>query len=220
MIDGIETTPSNPTGNISTARLLKKYDRQINTIGKQQFFRTAEMRLTEFLEQATALREKLATTEFPAGGNILVVTCLPFGSLVQRLRKIHCGQNVGVCDCKLNELKTAYPPKTLYVLVGVDDGRERRLNGEAVACRPETILALVEPRHSLDAWKGADMVLNYPSILHQQGLLLGKTSINGAATALWIRHGEPVFGSTRGASFRRCSSIKWAVPSYQELVTL
>jgi len=207
-------------GQSSNRGILKKFDEQIKRIRGKHPVLLGGMKRKEFDCQANRLRQKLEVITETPNGNILIVTCLPFGSLAMRMRRISCDRHAGVCDCNLATLETKYPPKTLYALVGVNDGRERRLQSNGNAEIDWRIINdQVKPHHPLTAWAGIDLALLYPNVLRQHGLIFGHTAIRNAATALWIYRGQPTFGSTGGKRFKRCSGFRFGIPSYQTLVT-
>lgn len=211
-------THTNGNGN---HRLLKHYERQVECLRKGSLFLLAELKKRAFEEQAEALGKCLRILTDPPVGNISVVTCLPFGSLKKRMHGLICGKHRGICDCKLGSLQTKYPPNSLYALVGVNEGRERRVhvNGNGTTA-PTHIQGLVEPEQAFTAWAAVDMALLYPSLLKQHGLIAGQTALGSAASALWLYRGLPFFGSTCGEAFQRSVHCRWGVPSYQMLVTI
>lgn len=205
-------------------RLLEKYARQIEHLLKAKFFENAKMGRKVFIGQAEMLKDKLRKITDLPDGEIPILVCLPPGSLIKRVRRIRCGRNAGWCDCNLNALRTNRPSRTLYALIGVCDGRQHRLsgNGEADAHR-DIIREIVAPRQSMNAWEGMELLTQNPETLRQHGLVFGETTIKNAATAIWIRLGQPLFGSTEGKKFREAwndSRTHWGIPSYTQKVVL
>lgn len=220
----LSTVPNNGHSvETPTKRIVKNFDHQIRYMVKQQIFLHAGMKRKCFLDQARTLRDKLESIEVIQTGNVRIITCLPFSSLINRMRGLRCGRNTGTCVCSLDELETTYPPNNLYSLVEVNDGRDRRFerggNRQLLHIK-EMVQSVVSPDEPFTAWAGVDLAILYPNILQQQGFIFGQTSIAGAPTALWLDNGLPTFGSIRGKSFNRHAGGRWAIPSYQKLVTI
>jgi hypothetical protein len=215
----------NPQQNNSASRVLERYDYQIARIWAVWKERIGQLGMNrkEFLFQAMELRDKVsALGDTVPTGNILIVTCLPYKPMNERVKSLRCGRHSGVCDCNPEKLRTADRiPTTLYALVGVDDGRECRLYGSdgKLNASLDAVFGMVKPRQPLTAWACTDLAFHYPYILLQYGFVT-RTLIGRSPTALGVTpNGRLIFGSTGDGNLVEKHN-RWGVPSCSVIVTI
>ncbi len=203
-------------------RLLKKYDRQIESLKKTSAFLAVGMSQQDFWEQSEVLRLKLAMLENPPVGEITVVTCLPSGSLRSRLKRTYCGEQNCLCACRPGRLEGTESPKTLYALLGVRDGRSTRLNREQKSdAHFARIEAMVSPNEPLTASAGIDLMTLYQNISRQHGILTSATANrNGMSTAIWLEQGRLILDCADSEHFRKAPCREWGVPSFSLMIAL
>lgn len=217
------------------ARLLKRYDAQVNRIFRCQEFRLVGMHTRDFTAQAFSLKQRLSVIPEIPSGDIALLVCLPSTSLYTRTLKTTSGNLSCVCERGLRNCSECSYSNTLHVLLGVCDGRNRVLPTELIEdphfARIEQVFAEEDDRDSLNrqhpitASAGLELLRLYPNLIHQHAILTSGT-IDGAENATviwfdWINRKRIVVGSAGGKEFKKIKGKlkKISVASYAQMYT-